>query len=195
MSDPPLTLGALLRESAASAGEIDALVFPDGRQSHADLNRSSRRWAAALIALGVKPGEHVGILLTTRPEFVELVFGIAMAGAVAVPVNARYQPAELAYLIKDADLVALATTGKVADSLDFSERLYGALPSLRTAPSPHALSLPEAPKLRQILCIDEPCGPGLLAAAAALDSGANVDETEIDRRIDATDPQSIGLIL
>ena len=195
MSDPPLTLGALLRTSAAGAGEVDALVFPDRRQSHADLNRSARRWAAALIALGVQRGEHVGILLTTRPEFVELMFGIAMAGAVAVPVNARYQPAELAYLIKDADLVALATTGKVADSLDFSDRLYTALPTLKAASDATALSLPEAPKLRQILCIDDPCGPGLLAAAKALELGATVDNTEIDRRIDATDPQSIGLIL
>ena len=100
------------------------------RQSHSGLNVEARTWARTLIGLGVQPGEHVGILLTTRPEFVELLFGIAMAGAVAVPVNARYQPGELAYLVKDADLVVLATTGKVADSLDFAARLQQALPSL-----------------------------------------------------------------
>jgi fatty-acyl-CoA synthase len=191
----PLTLGELLRSSAARVGSEDALVFPDSRRSHEQLNAAARRWAKAFIALGVEPGEHVGILLTTRPEFVELMFGIAMAGAVAVPVNARYQPAELAYLIKDADLVALATTGKVADSLDFSARLYDALPSLKAAPDPQALSLAEAPKLRQVLCIDDPCGAGLLGAAAALEAGEAIGDAEVDARIEATDPESIGLIL
>ncbi len=195
MAGTALTLGALLRDSAAAAGDGDALVFPDSRQSHAALNASARRWAKALVGLGVQPGEHVGILLTTRPEFVELLFGIAMAGAVAVPVNARYQPGELAYLVKDADLVALITTGKVADNLDFAQRLHAALPALAAAGDPRALSLPEAPKLRQVICIDEPCSAGLLPRDKALAAGADVDDSEIDRRIDTTDPQSTGVIL
>ncbi|WP_037500271.1 class I adenylate-forming enzyme family protein [Sphingomonas jaspsi] len=195
MTGTSLTLGALLRDSAAAAGDGDALVFPERRQSHNQLNAAARSWAKALVGLGVRPGEHVGILLTTRPEFVELLFGIAMAGAVAVPVNARYQPGELAYLVKDADLVALITTGKVADNLDFAARLHSALPSLAAAGDARSLSLPEAPKLRQVICIDEPCSEGLLPRDKALAAGDAVEEAEIDRRIDATDPQSTGLIL
>ena len=195
MSDRPLTLGALLRNSAAHAGATDALVFPDSRQTHGALNQAARQWARTLIGLGVQPGEHVGILLTTRPEFVELLFGIAMAGAVAVPVNARYQPGELSYLVKDADLVVLATTGKVADSLDFADRLQQALPSLTTQADVTALALSEAPRLRQIVCIDDPCGAGLLPKQQAVERGKAVDESEIDRRINDTDPQAIGLIL
>lgn len=185
----------MLRQSAAEHGERDALVFPAERLTHRELNQRARAWASGLVALGVAPGEHVGILLSTRPEFIEILFGIAMAGAVAVPINARYQPGELAYLAKDADLVAMVTTGKVSDSLDFSQRLYTALPSLRAAPDPRRLSLDEALKLRQVICIDDPCGAGLLAGDVALAGGASVPDEEIDRRIDATDPQSIGLIL
>jgi fatty-acyl-CoA synthase len=112
-----------------------------------------------------------------------------------VPVNARYQPGELSYLVKDADLTVMVTTGKVADSLDFAERLYKALPSLHDAPNPLHLDLPEAPKLRQVVCIDEPCGAGLVSAKAVIDGGAAVDDAEVDRRIDSTDPESTGLIL
>ncbi|MDH4398702.1 AMP-binding protein, partial [Sphingorhabdus sp.] len=83
------TLGALLRSGASLRPQEMALIFPDRRTSYADLNDRARLWAAALIARGVRPGDHVGLLLTTRPEFVEALFGIAMAGAVAVPVNAR----------------------------------------------------------------------------------------------------------
>ena len=161
MSPEIHTLGAMLRRSAAEHPDNDALVFPDGRQTHAQINAAARGWAKALIALGVQPGENVGILLTTRPEFVEILFGIVMAGAIAVPVNARYQPGELAYLVKDADLVAMVTTGRVADNLDFADRLLTALPSLGQAGDAMHLSLPEAPKLRQIICVDRPCPAGL----------------------------------
>jgi long-subunit acyl-CoA synthetase (AMP-forming) len=66
------TLGELLRNGASLHPQEMALIFPDKRTSYADLNDRARLWAAALIARGVQPGDHVGILLTTRPEFVEV---------------------------------------------------------------------------------------------------------------------------
>jgi acyl-CoA synthetase (AMP-forming)/AMP-acid ligase II len=188
-------LGELLRCSAAENGRQDALVFPSSRQSHSQLNDAARRWAKAFIAMGVEPGQNVGILLSTRPDFVAVLFGAAMAGATAVPVNARYQAGELAYLIKDADLVALVTTGKVADSLDFGARLHAALPSLAAVADPIRLNLPEAPLLRTIVCIDSPCTAGMRAAVDVLTHGESVTDQEVDARIDAVDPQSIALIL
>ena len=195
MTEAVRTLGAMLRRSAADHPDGDALVFPDRRESHSALYGAARTWAKALIALGVRPRDHVGILLTTRPEFVEIMFGIAMAGAVAVPVNARYQPGELAYLVRDADLVALITTGKVADNLDFADRLFKAIPSLGSAVDPMRLALREAPHLRHIVCIDEPCPGQLVGRAAALGAGKAVADEEVDKRIDDTRPEDIALIL
>ncbi len=193
-AEPIFTLGALLRARAADHTAAPALIFPDSRYSYGELNTSARAWARALITRGVKPGDNVGILLTTRPEFVEALFGIAMTGATAVPVNARYQPGELAFLVKDADLVALITTGHVADSLNFAERLHAALPSLASA-DPAGLALPEAPRLGVVIGIDAPCPAGLLPMADAIASGAAVPDTVVDARIDAVDPQSIAMIL
>lgn len=199
MTAPIYTMGAMLRESAARHGGADALVFPDRRFTHAALNASARRWARAFIAMGVQQGEHIGILLSTCPDFVEAMFGAMMAGAVAVPVNARYQAGELAYLVKDADLVVLVTTGRVADSLDFGERLRVALPSLEKAHDPWFLSLEEAPTLRQVVCLESPCAPYLVGVDAALAKGDqgpdSVSDAEVDRRIDAVVPDDICLIL
>jgi acyl-CoA synthetase (AMP-forming)/AMP-acid ligase II len=189
------TLGALLRDRAARWPGQEALVFPAKRTTLGDMNAAARAWAKGLIAAGVQPGDNVGILLTTRPEFMDILFGIAMAGGVAVPVNARYQPGELAFLVKDADLVCMITTGRVADSLDFGERLRVALPSLATADDPTALALAEAPKLRSIICVDDPVPSSLVPAATAIAAGASVSETDLDARIDSVDPQSIALIL
>ena len=191
----PLTYGAMLRASAAARPQADALIFPDSRRTHGELNSAARAWARAFIAMGVQPGDHVGILLTTRPEFVELLFGITMAGAVAVPVNARYQAHELAFLVRDADLVTLVTSGRMADTLDFNERLLAALPSLAQAADPDALALPEAPRLKRIICIDSPCAPHLLGAATALAKGDAVTQAEVDARIDAVADDDIAFIL
>lgn len=195
MSGEELTFGALLRHAAAEYGDADALIFPDRRQSYRALEAQARGWAKAIIAMGIEPGQNVGILLTTRPEFVELLFGIAMAGAVAVPVNARYQASELGFLVRDADLVALFTTGRVADALDFGERLRAALPSLEAAPDPAALALNEAPMLRRIICLESPCAPYLIGGKAAFAAGMTVDDVTVDARIDQVDPQDIALIL
>ena len=126
-SGPILTMGAMIRGSAQAFGEREALVFPDRRISYADLDAAARRWAAALIAIGLQPGQHVGLFMPTCPAFIEAFYGITMAGAVAVPINARYQSHELAYLVRDADLVVVVTAGKVAEGLDYRDRVRAAL--------------------------------------------------------------------
>jgi acyl-CoA synthetase (AMP-forming)/AMP-acid ligase II len=194
MSAPIYTYGALLKASAAAHGDGDALVFPDRRLSHRDLYESARAWAKALIAMGVKPGQNVGILLTTRPEFVELMFGIVMTGAIAVPVNARYQAHELAFVVRDADLVMLFTTGKVADQLNFADRLQAAFPALGDV-DPRDLHLDAAPMLRRIVCLDPPCSPFMLSRETVLETGAATAEAEVDARMESVDPQDIALIL
>ncbi len=51
--------------------------------------------------MGVKPRDHVGILMHTCPDFVEIFFAAALCGAVIVPINARYRAAELGYVHRE----------------------------------------------------------------------------------------------
>lgn len=189
------SFGALLRDAAATWPDADMLVFPDRRLSYAALRSRAEGWARALVGLGVQPGDHVGILLASCPDFVEILFGIAMAGAVAVPVNARYQARELGHVLRDADLVALFTTGRVAETLDFVERVSAALPSLARAADPRALSLAEAPRLRSIICLDGPCGTALLPGPVARSLGDAVLPDIVGARIDAVRAEDDALIL
>ncbi|CCA90463.1 class I adenylate-forming enzyme family protein [Novosphingobium sp. PP1Y] len=192
---PILTMGAMVRASAGRHGKSDAIVFPDRRLSYEALNRAARDWAKAIVAMGVKPGDHVGILLPTCIDFITAFYGITMAGAVAVPVNARYQASELGYVVANADLVTVITTGKVAESVDFGLRLETAMPSLVHQTDAWRLSLKEAPRLRSIVCLDENCAAYLIPARAALAAGERVDEAEIDARIDAVEPGDTSMIL
>lgn len=190
-----LTMGEMIRSSAQSFGDRDAIVFPDCRLTYAELNRAARDWAKALMAMGIKPGDHVGLLLPTCVEFITAFYGITMAGGVAVPINARYQASELGYVVANADLVAVITIGKLADGLDFSERLESALPSLQQVSDPRNLALPEAPRLRGVVCLDGENKAYLIPAGAVLDAGKAVAEEDIDARIDGVSPQDTAMIL
>ncbi|AZI35604.1 putative long-chain-fatty-acid--CoA ligase [Caenibius tardaugens NBRC 16725] len=190
-----LTMGEMIRSSARSFGDRDAIVFPDCRLTYAELNRAARDWAKALMAMGIKPGDHVGLLLPTCVEFITAFYGITMAGGVAVPINARYQASELGYVVANADLVAVITIGKLADGLDFSERLESALPSLQQVSDPRNLALPEAPRLRGVVCLDSENKAYLIPAGAVLDAGKAVAEEDVDARIDGVSPQDTAMIL
>jgi fatty-acyl-CoA synthase len=188
------TLGALLR-ARRGLGDADAVVFPDSRLSYAQLEASAREWAKALIAAGVAPGEHVGLLFNSHPDFVVAMFAIAMAGAVSVPINARYQSNELAYLIENADLVALILDGAPNPVVNFAERLRAALPSLSSQDQAAArLDSPEAPRLRRLITTGS-ASAGFTGLEDFLAAGASTSIETVDARIDAVSNDDIGLIL
>ena len=194
--DAAPTLAALLG-SRRDAADADALVFPDRRLNYAELEGSARRWAKALIAGGLRAGEHVGLLFNSTPDFAVALLGIAMAGAVAVPINARYRPAELAYLIENADLAVVIIDGAANPAADFIERLGLALPSLagRTA-GEGRLACPEAPKLRRLIATGARRDVAAFTPADVfLAAGEAVAEAAVDARIGAVTPADLAIVL
>ncbi|MEM8817180.1 MAG: class I adenylate-forming enzyme family protein [Pseudomonadota bacterium] len=156
------TLGDLLLLAADQYPDTAAVVLPDKRVSYGELAERAMLKARALRALGIGPGDHVGLLLPTSMDFVETLFGIAMLGAVTVPINARYMPPELAYVIDNADLVAVLTTDEFDEAVNFVERLHAALPELESATDPMALQLNAAPKLRNVVVAGNTQAAGML---------------------------------
>src|SRR6185295_14765551 len=139
--------------------------------TYAELANRAMLRARSLQALGVRPRDHVGILMHTCAEFVELFFAIAFCGGVIVPINARYKSAELAYVIENGDLVTVLTTDAVADQVNFIERLTQALPGLAQSADPHNLSIASAPKLRNLVALGKAKHTGFLTAKQ-FDDGA-----------------------
>lgn len=125
------TLGDLLLRSADQHPDRDALVLPNQRVTYRNLREGAVRVARALTALGVRPGEHVGILIPNCVEYAESLIGIALLGCVAVPLNARHKSAELGYIMRDARIVALLSSSHADDPVDFPQVLRD---TLATAP-------------------------------------------------------------
>lgn len=172
------TMGDLLLTAADRDPNKTALVFPEKSYTYAELAARAIRRARSLQALGVRPRDHVGILMPTCPEFVELYFAIALCGAVIVPINARYRSGEIGYVVENADLVTLITTDAVAEQVNFVERLEGALTDLSTQKDPMSLKLAAAPKLRNVVLYGRGARPGFVAEAdfdAAADRIAEIE--------------------
>ena len=129
----------------------EALVFPAGRKSYAEVTAATLHRARGLIGLGIRPGDHVGILLPSGIEFVETLFAVAMIGGVSVLMNARYKAPEIAYVAENADLAAIVTSSESDAFVDFVARLGEAFPAIAECPDPRALSLADAPLLRRLI--------------------------------------------
>ena len=190
-----MTLDDLLLRAAQRSPDSDALIFPESRLTYQQLADSAFEHARSLMALGIKPGEHVGILMPNCPEFIELLFGIVLAGGVAVTVNARYKAEELAYVAENADLKAVITSSLASEYVDFAGLLQDALPGLADAPDARALLLDSAPSLRFVTRIGDDAPSGFLPYEAFRAAAAQRTRADVDRRRQSVQPTDPGLMM
>ena len=113
-----LTIGQVLAETARKFPMREALVFSQSsvRMKYTEFAGAVSSVAKGLLALGIKPGEHVGIWATNLPEWVLLQYGAASIGVVLVTINPAYRPFELRYTLEQSDVVALFLTDEFKSS-------------------------------------------------------------------------------
>ncbi|MCJ2011440.1 malonate--CoA ligase [Methylobacterium sp. J-076] len=96
-------LFALIRDGISDPAK-PVIETPDGRShSYADLIARSGAYAAALVAAGVAPGDRVAVQVEKSAEVIFLYLGVVRAGAVFLPLNTAYTPAEIGYFLGDAE--------------------------------------------------------------------------------------------
>jgi fatty-acyl-CoA synthase len=157
-----LTLGQTLARTVQSFGHRDALVFPQlgTRCSYRRFEDEVDEAARALIAIGVRPGEHVGLWATNRPQWVILQFATAKMGAVLVNINPAYRANELAYVLDQADITTLFLTDNFKGS-SFFNILAEICPELADT-APGDLRAAACPRLRHVISIKPNKAAGML---------------------------------
>lgn len=175
------TLGDLLLKAYDRFPNKEAIVFPKERKTYSELVDGVMRRARGLRMLGVKPGDHVGILLPSSIEFAETLFATAVCGGISVLMNSRYKADELAYVAKNADLTTIITNSAVDDHVDFVEQLGEAFPSLSEQEKGDALQLEAAPKLRQLILFGGKTAPGFINQCAFDTASASIEDDVIHR--------------
>ncbi len=105
----PRTLHERLDDCAAAFAERPFVITDDRTITYAETVEWSQRLADGFAAIGVEPGDRVGLLMANYLEFVPLKFAISRAGAVAIPFNFLYRSAELAYVLEQSRCDVLVT--------------------------------------------------------------------------------------
>jgi fatty-acyl-CoA synthase len=91
-----------------------ALRFLGNTVTWSELRRRVAALAGALSRRGVGSGDRVMVLMLNRTEFVESVLAANMIGAIAVPINFRLTPAEIAFLVDDCEARVMITESVLA---------------------------------------------------------------------------------
>nr|WP_269749532.1 non-ribosomal peptide synthetase [Xenorhabdus lircayensis] len=86
-----------------------AVIFEAQSLSYAELNCRANRLAHHLIALGVRPDDHVALCVERGMDMIIGLFGILKAGGAYVPLDPAYPAERLAYMLNDAAPVAVLT--------------------------------------------------------------------------------------
>ena len=105
-SEPLLpNITAVLDEAADEVPDQIAWNFfeEDICQTYREVRENVNRTASMLHRLGIRKGTHVGVMLPNVPAFPTTWLALGRLGAVMVPINDRYGPRELDYIINDSN--------------------------------------------------------------------------------------------
>ncbi|MCK1735700.1 acyl--CoA ligase [Bradyrhizobium sp. 138] len=97
------TVGELISKRARThASTIAVDVFDrNERATYLEIHQLSNKYGHALRTFGVRKGDRIGVMLSNRIEFPIIWFAIAKIGAVIVPINMRYTPREIEYVLSE----------------------------------------------------------------------------------------------
>jgi len=125
----------------------------DYTRTYSEFRDDVDRFARALIALGVKQGDHVAIWATNVPQWFITFWATTKIGAVLVTVNTAYKIYEAEYLLRQSDTHTLVMIDGFKDS-DYLGIIKELCPELETAEPGKPLYIKRLPFLRNIITID-----------------------------------------
>lgn len=113
----PRTVPELLELQLLHSSEREALAFASSIMSYRELHEQANRLAHYLIENGVGPENLIGICMERCPDMVLAMLAVLKAGAAYVPLDPRYPPERLLYILREASPFAILTTSSSRSAL------------------------------------------------------------------------------
>src|SRR5215510_9400451 len=159
------TIGVHFDRAVARWPESEALVVRHQtvRWTYRELQRQVEAFAAGLLALGLEPGDRVGIWSPNNAEWVVTQFATAKAGIILVNINPAYRVAELEYALNEAGCKVLITASAFK-STDYIAMLLKLAPELESC-RPGDLHAARLPALRTTISLADTPLPGIVRFA------------------------------
>ena len=162
------TIGTHFDRAAARWGSLPALVVRHQgiRRTYAELKERVDAVAAGLMAIGLAPGDRVGIWSPNNEQWVLTQFATAKAGLILVNINPAYRLAELENALCRSGCKALITASRFKNS-DYLE-MAGAL-----------IAQQRVPLLRTVIHLGEDSRPGMMRFSDLADCGGSVERARL----------------
>ena len=156
------TVGALFDRTAERWPDNTALVVrhQNVRWTYRELRREVDALAAGLLAVGLAPGDRLGIWSPNNAEWIVTQFATAKAGVVLVNINPAYRLPEVRYALTKTGCKALVTAAAFKTS-NYIEMLRELAPEIADC-APGKLKAARLPDLRVVACLSGGQGPGIL---------------------------------
>jgi long-chain acyl-CoA synthetase len=167
------TVASLVVEAARHHG--NAVRHGSTTVAYRELVDIARAISKGLIALGIEPGDRVGILANTRPEWTFADLGILLGGMVTVPVYQTNSPEECQYVLEHSG--AKAVFVEDAEQLDKIDQIKG-----------------ECPELEHVIAFKDARGEAMSLDDLRTRGGKEGDD-ELERRIAAVTPDDLATIV
>ncbi len=173
------TLGVHFDKAVERWGDCDALVVrhQNLRWTYAELKERVDAMAAGLLALGLEPGDRVGIWSPNNAEWVVTQFATAAAGLILVNINPAYRLVEVEYALNKVGCKALVTAPSFKTS-DYLGMLRTLAPESRSA-RPGRLAAARLPSLRTLIHLGAEPEPGFLRFAEVATLGGATERARL----------------
>ena len=114
---PKVDIGSLFDEVAVKHADRTAVELLDQKLSYRELQQRVHALSAALIGMGVKPGEPVGLCMDRSFDMVVAMLATLRAGGCFVPFDPAYPADRLAFMFSDTDVKVMLTQRHLANAL------------------------------------------------------------------------------
>ncbi len=188
-AEPPLleqTIGQALDAAAARWGDVEALVsvHQGVRWTYAELKARAEATASGLLALGLIPGDRIGVWSPNKAEWALTQFAAAKAGLILVTINPAYRLSEVEYTLNKVGVKALVVAERFKTS-EYVAMIETLAPEIATA-RPGGLTAARLPSLKAVIKIGGPPRPGWfdfgdIAPLATAESRAALARIETER--------------
>ena len=158
--------------------------MPDGTvhsETYRELAENVDRVAKGLLALGVASGDHVGVWMTNRPEWLHLMYAVGKVGGCLVPLNTRYRSDDMSFTVINAEcthLIAIDQSGPI----DYRSLLAEARSEIEAAGH-----------LRTIVLMGQQLD-GTTPWQQLLDRGKDITDADLAARAASVDPDQLMML-
>jgi fatty-acyl-CoA synthase len=188
-----LTIGAMLDQTSARWPDHEAIVVchQGVRWTWAELKQRVDVFAAGLLALGLRPGDRIGIWSPNNIEWVITQFASAKAGLILVTINPAYRLNELEFALNKVSCKALVTAATFKTS-NYVDMLMTLAPGIASQ-TPGQSVCERVPSLTTLICIGAEA-PGFFrfdAVAGMAKAHHHAQLAKIGATLNPTDPINI----